>query len=220
MKKTIEVAFFDFDNTLIPYSSGTILIKHFVKLGFISRFQALKLSFFHLLFRFGLVDVRKRMQSLLKNFEGVSQDKLEQVFKDLFDEKLKSALSDSARREIEYHRAKNRKIVMVSNNLLPLLSPTIKEWHFDDIIANEYLVKDGLLTGDYSKDLCVEKGKYSRLKDLTYFEQIDFQNSFFYTDSYYDLALLEKVGRPKPVNVDFKLRLWAKVRGHQIVSWR
>ena len=57
MTKKIEVALFDFDKTLIPKSSGTLLVQCFLKLGLISRLFALRLLFIQIAYRLGIADI-------------------------------------------------------------------------------------------------------------------------------------------------------------------
>jgi len=44
--------------------------------------------------------------------------------------------------------------------------------------------------------------------------------SYFYTDSYSDLPMLERVGHPRVINPDPRLRRRARVRGWEVETWR
>ena len=48
---------------------------------------------------------------------------------------------------------------------------------------------------------------------------VDLEASCFYTDSYNDLPMLERVGRPVAVNPDMRLGRHARRRGWAIESW-
>ena len=218
-REKLEVAMFDFDKTLIPVSSGTLLIKKFLELNLLSKSKALKLTILHFLFRFGLVDVRKAMLELLNSFNGSSEKDFEKILRNLFYSDLIDLLSPEARAEISRHKKENRKLIIVSNNMSFMLYPALQEWGFDEIVANELSAVNGVLDGEFSKEICVHEGKFNRLKELSYFSEIDFENSYFYTDSIYDRELLEKVGKPVVVNADYKLEKWAKKKGIKTLLW-
>ena len=95
----------------------------------------------------------------------------------------------------------------------------MKDWGIDQVIANEVCYEGDKVIGQYSKDICYGDGKISRLKDLSYFDDIDFTKSYFYSDSYYDIPLLEFVGNPVAINADIKLSSWAKRKKVQMYTW-
>jgi len=48
---------------------------------------------------------------------------------------------------------------------------------------------------------------------------VDLSSSTFYTDSYSDRALMERVGHPVAVNPDRRLAALAHRRGWEVVDW-
>ena len=219
MSNKIEVALFDFDKTLIPVSSGTFLIQSFLKLKLISWSYAIRLFFLQLGYRFGIVDIDAVMRETISIVDGVDREKLEQVLLDIYETKLKGMLHPEAKKAIAAHKAAGRKVVIVSNNLAALLKQTVKDWGVDDVIANEVCYDGDKVVGQYRKTICYGEGKIARLKDLPYFDQINFAKSYFYSDSYYDLPLLEFVGYPVAINADVKLARWAKVKNTEMHTW-
>ncbi len=219
MAKKIEVALFDFDKTLIPRSSGTFLVEYFLKLGIISRGFALRLLFIQLGYRFGIVDIHSVMLKTITIVNGMDREQLDLALMHIYQTKLKDMLHPEAKKAIAMHKKAGRKIVIVSNNLSVLLIPTMKDWGIDQIIANEVCYEGDKVIGQYSKDICYGHGKISRLKDLSYYNDIDFTKSYFYSDSYYDIPLLEFVGNPVAINADIKLSSWAKKKKAQMYTW-
>ena len=47
----------------------------------------------------------------------------------------------------------------------------------------------------------------------------DLADSYFYSDSYSDLPMLQRVGRPRVVSPDPRLRVAARLRGWPILTW-
>ena len=56
--------------------------------------------------------------------------------------------------------------------------------------------------------------------DLVARRQVDLSQSWFYTDSYTDMPMLERVGNQVVVNPDPRLKRIAKRRGWPVQDWR
>jgi phosphoserine phosphatase len=86
----------------------------------------------------------------------------------------------------------------------------------DHYICTRFEVVDGIFTGRPVEPICYGPGKlhwariYARERDL------DLSTSYFYTDSYTDLAMLQAVACPVAVNPDARLRRHAQKQGWPI----
>ena len=67
---------------------------------------------------------------------------------------------------------------------------------------------------------CVGKGKVYWAEDLGARREVDLAQSWFYTDSYTDMPMLERVGNQVVVNPDPRLKRTAKRRGWPVQDWR
>jgi len=83
----------------------------------------------------------------------------------------------------------------------------------------QYEVNDGRLTGEVIKPLCYGEGKVHYAEVLAAADGIDLDGSWFYTDSFTDLPMLERVGNPRIVNPDPRLRRLARQRDWPILDW-
>ena len=164
----LEVAFFDFDKTLIPFSSGKYLIKAFLKIKQISYYRAFYLFVMEIAYRFGYLDIQSVMNESIKFLEGMRQDELKIILEDIYSQHIKYKLHPEAAKAISEHKKAGRKIIIVSNNLNIFLTQTIDDWQVDEIVANEILMDEGITRGRYTKKLCYGPGKIDRIKELPF----------------------------------------------------
>jgi putative phosphoserine phosphatase/1-acylglycerol-3-phosphate O-acyltransferase len=75
------------------------------------------------------------------------------------------------------------------------------------------VVRDGRFTGEAERPVCYGAGKIYWAERFAAAEGIDLDRSYFYTDSITDLPVLERVGEPRVVNPDLRLRRVAARRG-------
>jgi phosphoserine phosphatase len=68
--------------------------------------------------------------------------------------------------------------------------------------------------------LCFGAGKVVHASAWARDHGVDLSASAFYTDSVSDLPMLERVGEPRVINPDLRLRRVARRRGWPIESWR
>jgi phosphoserine phosphatase len=67
---------------------------------------------------------------------------------------------------------------------------------------------------------CYGPGKVQRAERWAAEHGVELEQSYFYTDSLSDLPMLERVGQPRIVNPDPRLRREANRRGWPILDWR
>jgi phosphoserine phosphatase len=80
-------------------------------------------------------------------------------------------------------------------------------------------VHNDLFTGRLIGPACVGAGKIHWAEELVTRHALDLKQSFFYTDSYTDIPMLERVGNGVVVNPDPRLRYAAKRRGWPVQDW-
>ena len=90
----------------------------------------------------------------------------------------------------------------------------------ESLAAGLVMDENGLLTGDLDGPLCYGDGKVIRAEQWAEEAGVDLDVSYFYSDSYSDIPMLERVGHPRVVNPDFRLRRIAKKKGWPILDWR
>jgi phosphoserine phosphatase len=93
-------------------------------------------------------------------------------------------------------------------------------WGLDHWIANRFPTEDGRLLGTYQKPLVYGHGKVIYAEAWARKAGVELSRSYFYTDSYSDLPMLQAVGYPRVVNPDPKLRAHAEKNKWVLLDWR
>ncbi len=74
----------------------------------------------------------------------------------------------------------------------------------------------GKFTGKAIVPLCYGRGKLVHAERFAAAQGISLGDSYFYTDSITDMPMLERVGNPRVVSPDPRLRREARQRGWQV----
>ncbi|PRY55635.1 1-acyl-sn-glycerol-3-phosphate acyltransferase [Knoellia remsis] len=121
---------------------------------------------------------------------------------------------------IEQHHAEGRRVVMATTTPKHLIAPLADRLGFDDVIATRYGTReDGRFDGSIRGPFVWSTGKLAAVRHYAERHDIDLAESFAYSDSIYDVPLLEAVGRPAAVNPDPRLTLYAVARRWPIVHF-
>jgi putative phosphoserine phosphatase/1-acylglycerol-3-phosphate O-acyltransferase len=125
-----------------------------------------------------------------------------------------------ARGPIEKHRAEGHVLAILSTSPTYVTRPIAEALGIHEVISTQFEVENGQFTGRLVGPACVGKGKVHWAEDLGARLDLDLENSWFYTDSYTDMPMLERVGNRVVVNPDPRLRRTAKRRGWPVEDWR
>ncbi len=95
-----------------------------------------------------------------------------------------------------------------------------EELGLDDVLCNRFEVDDsGAHTGRPVGTLCFGAGKLGYAEAYARDRGVSLADCWFYTDSFSDLPVLERVGHPVVVNPDPRLRREAERRGWPVEWW-
>lgn len=124
-----------------------------------------------------------------------------------------------ARLEIEHHHAENRLVVMATTTPHDLAEPLAERLGIDVLIATKFGHRDGVYDGTLDGEFIWGKGKAAEVRRWADRETVDLDQSYAYSDSYYDVPLLSSVGHPNAVNPDLRLAAVAALRRWPIRSF-
>ena len=120
---------------------------------------------------------------------------------------------------IAHHRALGHKIVLATGSTVYAARPVAAGVAIDHVLATELEVDAaGSFTGK-PRALCFGRHKVTLVEEWAKREGIDLAKSYFYSDSYNDLPMLERVGTAIAVNPDARLRRHARKNGWQTQHW-
>ena len=117
----------------------------------------------------------------------------------------------------EEHRQADRLLVLATTTPYELVKPLADALGFDDVIATRYGEKDGTYDGTILGDFVWGSGKLHAVRAWADINDVDLADTWAYSDSWYDLPLLEAVGHPNAVNPDARLTAISLLRRWPIV---
>ena len=120
---------------------------------------------------------------------------------------------------LEEHRAEGARLVLATTTPADLIWPLVELLGFDDLVATRYACSDGVLTGGIEGDFVWSSGKLRAVRSFCGAEGIDLARSHAYSDSVFDLPLMNAVGFPHAVNPDPRLRVFAALRRWPVEHW-
>jgi HAD superfamily hydrolase (TIGR01490 family) len=212
-------AFFDLDGTLIRGNSGALWVRRERRLGRLSLSQVAEATFMLLLYKLSVVDIEASMRKALQVYKGELEENLNAWTREWYEKDVARLVMPGARRVLELHREAGHSVILLTSSS-PYLSAAVgHDLGLDGWVSSCYEVRQGILTGAPVLPICYGAGKIAHAERLARERDIILEKSYFYTDSFTDLPMLLRVGRPRVVNPDIRLRLYARWRGWPILNW-
>ena len=213
-------AFFDVDRTIVSVNTGRLFLRDLRRRGEISFFRALRALVWMAKYHLSLID----LQWVATRLAGEMAGKLEREFADTcrgwVERDVLPLVVPGARGQIEKHRAQGHVLAILSTSPTYVTQPLAEALGIDEVMSTRFEVDHGHFTGRLIGPACVGPGKVHWAEDLGARRQVDLSQSWFYTDSYTDMPMLERVGNRVVVNPDPRLRRMAKRRGWPVQDWR
>jgi HAD superfamily hydrolase (TIGR01490 family) len=142
-------------------------------------------------------------------------------WRDLYiEEKIIPILLPKARALIDEHRRMGDLPVIITATNRFITGPIARLYGVDQLLATEPEVVDGRYTGGITDIPCFQDGKVQRLAGWLERNRQTLEQSWFYSDSHNDLALLNAVTHPVAVDPDEILRRHAGKHGWPVISLR
>jgi HAD superfamily hydrolase (TIGR01490 family) len=145
-----------------------------------------------------------------RSYEGASEDRLEVLSEELFEDVIKPNIYPRAPELIAESRRAGVRQVLVSGALDFTMRPLARHLGVDDLIANQLEFVDHRATGKLKKPFVAGATKAEIMRDFARAHDVDLAESWAYSDSFSDYPMLAVVGHPTAVNPDFRLRSVAR----------
>jgi HAD superfamily hydrolase (TIGR01490 family) len=215
----MQAAFFDLDKTLITANSARLWMMRDYRRGRVGKLDIAAGGFFLAAYHLGFVDMLRATRKALSTVKGLPETQLRQETDDWFREEVVPVEAPGARGVIEAHRSDGHRLVLLTSSSPYASACAVSHWDLDSFLSMRYEVLDGCFTGEVLQPLCYGEGKVHYAEALAVAEGIDLDDSWFYTDSFTDLPMLERVGHPMVVNPDPRLGREARRREWPILDW-
>ncbi len=213
-------AFFDIDHTVLEINSGSKWIAYLWRTGKMSPWQLAQAMTWLVQYRFSLLDFEAMTRKVLGSYTGKEVEPIEQEVEAWFRDEVAWAICSEAWQRVEEHRRAGHEIALLTSATRFLSNPVARALQVEHILCTEVEIVDGVLTGRHIEPLCYGPGKVLRAEQFAAERGIELARSYFYTDSFSDLPMLERVGEPRVINPDPRLRRRAADLGWPIETWK
>jgi HAD superfamily hydrolase (TIGR01490 family) len=215
-----RLVLFDLDNTLLSGDSDFEWAQFLIEQGVLDRevYEARNHQFFQQ-YQAGTLDINEFLDFQLKPLSRHPRAQLEAWHREFMAVKIRPMVRRRARALIEGHDGDLCVIITATNSFVT--APIAGELGIAHLIATDPEQRNGEFTGGVSGIPCFREGKVARLEAwLTGrgARLASFSESWFYSDSHNDLALLERVTHPVAVDPDAELRRHAESRGWRVIG--
>lgn len=218
----MRLVLFDLDNTLLAGDSDFEWAQFLIERGVLDRevYEARNQQFYGA-YKAGTLDIRAFLDFQLKPLARHSIAELDAWHADFMRSKITPIMTAAAKKLVASHSDALRVVITATNQFVT--APIVAAFGIPHLIATEAEFINGRFTGQVKGTPCFQHGKVERLRDwLSERGQSleDFSESYFYSDSYNDLPLLQTVSHPVAVDPDDRLQQHATQAGWPVISLR
>ncbi|MEX1362527.1 MAG: HAD family hydrolase [Nannocystaceae bacterium] len=213
-------AFFDIDHTVLEVNSGTKWIGHQWSHDRMTVPELLRALWWTVQYRFGLLDYDAMAGRVIAGYRGQPIAPLEDEVAQWFEDEIAATICVEARQRVQQHREQGHTLALLTSTTRFLSAPVARTLGIEHILCTEVGEDEGRFTGTHVVPACYGAGKVVKAERFATEQGVDLDASYFYSDSYTDLPMLERVGEPRVVNPDPRLRRLAQRRGWDAQTWR
>ena len=213
-----RAAFFDMDNTLLRIETGMSWVRFLYRRGELSKRTVAKALYWQTLYRLALLDMDAVFTRLVEDLRGDSEAEMIAKCAIWYRDHVAPEVAPAARVAIEHHRQAGHLIVLATGSTQYAARPVAHALGIEHVLSSLLEVEGGAFTGRPAA-FCFGQHKVALAERWTDRHGIDLAASYFYSDSYNDLPMLERVGTAIAVNPDARLRRHARRRGWATPRW-
>ena len=210
-----RLAIFDVDYTITKRETLMELYKYSLKENKKNLIYMPRALFSGLLYILKIYDEKKVKESFLKFIENMSEEDLNKLTKRFYDNRFKNILYNDSLKMMKKLKAEGYKIYLISASPEFYLKHLYEIKEVDKIIGTKFYINDGKFSRRMDGLNCKGEEKVKRLKEFLKEEKIDvdFKESYMFSDSLSDKPLLELVGKPYLIN-------YKKRHNIEILKWK
>ena len=210
-----KLAIFDIDYTITKKETLMELFKYVIKkdkknLRFLPR-----AVYCGIMYAIGIYDERKVKETFLRFIDGIKEEELAELVKEFYDERLKNILYDDALKMMKKLKNEGYDIYLISASPEFYVNEFYNIKEVDKVIGTKFGFENGTFVRKMVGDNCKGEEKVRRLKEVLKDEKIevDFKESYMFSDSLSDKPLLDLVGKPYLIN-------YKKNHDIEILRWK
>ena len=214
-----KLTIFDLDNTLLAGDSDRAWGQYIVEKKIVSDAFLVESEKFYNSYYEGDLDIDGFLAFCLKPLTENKLSELLELRKGFIEDKIKPMMLEEAIRTVEQKKIEGPVIIATATNSF-VTRPIADLFKIKDLIATEFIIKDNEFTGEVDGIPCFREGKVKKVEEWVEANGYDLSSATFYSDSFNDLPLLEKVETAIVVDGDDKLIEQAKNNDWECISFR
>jgi HAD superfamily hydrolase (TIGR01490 family) len=215
-----SAAFFDMDNTLLRIETGMSWVRFLRGRGELSSRTFAKAMYWSTLYKLAVLDMDAVFTKLIADLAGDSEADMIAKCEIWYRDHVSREVAPGALVALEHHRQANHVVVLATGSTQYAAGPVARGVGIDHVLSSKLQVDaaSGTFTGRPAA-LCFGHHKVALAETWAAEHGIELAQSYFYSDSYNDLPMLERVGRAVAINPDARLRRHARKRGWPVIEW-
>ena len=214
-----KLTIFDLDNTLLAGDSDRAWGQYIVEKKIVSDAFLVESEKFYNSYYEGDLDIDGFLAFCLKPLTENKLSELLELRKGFIEDKIKPMMLEEAIRTVEQKKIEGPVIIATATNSF-VTRPIADLFKIKDLIATEFIIRDNEFTGEVDGIPCFREGKVKKVEEWVKANGHDLSSATFYSDSFNDLPLLEKVETAIVVDGDDKLIEQAKNNDWECISFR
>ena len=214
-----NLTIFDLDNTLLSGDSDRAWGQYIVEKKIVSDEFLLESENFYNSYYDGSLDIHSFLDFCLKPLMENEWSDLIELRKGFIENKIKPMILSKSVEAVELSKSKGPVVIATATNSF-VTRPIADLFGIKNLIATEFIVKDNKFTGEVDGVPCFREGKVQKVEEWIKENGYNLLDATFYSDSFNDLPLLEKVKTAIVVDGDDKLIEKAKHNEWQCISFR
>ena len=212
-----RIDFFDVDHTLTRRSSGGRFVTLAMRKGILPRRLLFLIPWYSFTYKLGLFRLRPYDDGF-PYLRGLRRALLEDLARESFTARLRGDLFPSAITLVRKLQREGRRVILATSSIDFIVAPIAEHLGVREVLATSLEFVDGVCTGKFANTPMFRREKKEQVLAFLAAEGVPPQECSFYSDSIFDLPLLEAVGTPVAVNPDFRLHRIARERGWTITD--
>ena len=209
---------FDVDHTITKRSTGLRYVSTAIAMKMVSKSVIFSLMNVSLRYRFGRLS-SSHINRDLPAIAGKERSLLEDIAERAFKEKTKADIYPKALAYIHELKDRGEKIAIATSSVDIIVKPLTEYLGIDEVIASSMEFENGVCTGKFIELPTFHQQKLKKVLSFLEEQNTSANECSFYSDSIYDLPLMEAVGNPVPTNPDVLLARHAKRVGWKILDF-
>ena len=215
---TKPAAFFDMDNTLLRVETGMSWVRFLYRRGELPPRMFAKAIYWSTLYKLAVLDMDTVFTKLIADLRGDSEDEMIAKCEIWYRDHVAPEVAPAALVAVEHHRNAGHLVVLATGSTQYAARPVAAGVGIDHVLSSQLEVLHGAFTGRPAA-LCFGHHKVRLAEAWAAEHGVDLAASYFYSDSYNDLPMLERVGTAIAINPDARLRRHARRRGWAMHRW-